>query len=89
MSHNFSDTVSALTKLDASGVLPGQTYEHPKTGGVYLVIAVGLNEPDLEPLVHYRDATDEYATVWTRTMAAFTGKALDGDTLVQRFVRVG
>jgi len=86
---SFKDVVEALAKLRDCGVLPGQTYKHYKMdGGVYLVVAVGLNEPDLEPLVHYRDAEDEYATVWTRALAAFTGKALVGETLVQRFERV-
>jgi len=85
---SFHDTVEALANLRDCGVLPGQTYQHYKTGGVYLVVAVGLNEADLEPLVHYRDATDEYATVWTRTVTVFLGKALDGETLVPRFVRV-
>lgn len=69
--------------------MPGQTYKHFKTGNVYIVTAVGLNEPDLEPLVHYRDAEDPYAIVWTRQLHVFTGKALDGETLVQRFVQVG
>jgi len=85
---SFSDTVEALARLRDCGVLPGQVYKHFK-GGEYVVVAVGLNEPDLEPLVHYRDASDEYATVWTRTIAVFTGKALNGETLVQRFVQIG
>ncbi len=85
---SFKDVVDALAQLDASGVAPGQTYKHHKTNGVYLVIAVGLNEPDLEPLVHYRDASDEYATVWSRTLSAFTGYVPSDDTLVRRFDRV-
>jgi hypothetical protein len=90
MSHDNDDTKdAALARIAASGILPGQTYQHYKTRDVYLVIAVGLYEPDLEPLVHYRIADDEYATVWTRQLHVFSGKALNGETLVQRFERVG
>jgi hypothetical protein len=90
MSHDGDDTKdAALARIAASGILPGQTYKHYKTGGLYLVIAVGLYEPDLEPLVHYRDADDEYGIVWTRQLHVFAGKALNGETLVQRFERVG
>ncbi len=88
-SHDNEVKQASLDKIRDSGVVPGQTYKHFKTGGVYLVTAVGLNESDLEPLVHYRDAEDPYAIVWTRQLHVFTGKALDGVTLVTRFERVG
>lgn len=85
--HDDEAKQAGLERLRASGVLPGQIYRHYK-GGEYTVIAVGLNEPDLEPLVHYRDAADPYATVWTRQLNMFTGRALVDDTFVTRFERI-
>jgi hypothetical protein len=79
---------AAIAQIAASGVSPGQRYRHYKTGNVYLVIAVGLSESDLEPLVHYRVADDEYAIIWTRHLHIFHGRALQGDVLVSRFTLV-
>lgn len=88
MSHGDDELKQAsLERLRAGGVLPGQTYKHFK-GGVYKVVAVGLNEPDLEPLVHYRDADDEYGIVWTRQLHVFTGRALVDGEFVTRFVQI-
>lgn len=87
MSHNDEAKQDSLNKLRASGVLPGQVYKHFK-GGEYTIVAVGLNEPDLEPLVHYRDANDEYAIVWTRQLHVFTGRALVDGEFVTRFVQI-
>jgi hypothetical protein len=78
----------ALKRIAASGILPGQRYRHYGTGDVYLVIAVGLFEVDLEPLVHYRSADDEYAIIWTRPLDVFGGQVPSGGALVQRFERV-
>ncbi len=88
MSHGDDELKQAsLEKLRASGVLPGQVYKH-YTDALYKVVAVGLNEPDLEPLVHYRDANDEYAVVWTRQLHVFTGRALVDGEFVTRFVQI-
>jgi hypothetical protein len=85
---NVDEAQVAMAHLRSSGIVPGQKYRHCETGTVYLVIAVGLYEPDLEPLIHYRDAADEYGIVWTRQLHVFDGmKPLDG-TLVKRFQRV-
>lgn len=83
----------ALKRIVDSGVLPGQRYKHFKTGTIYLVVAVGLFEADLEPLVHYRDADDEYGIVWTRHLGIFCGRSLQPGTppdavLVKRFTQV-
>lgn len=78
----------SLRRLRERDVLPGQRYQHYKTGDIYVVVAVGLFEADLEPLVHYRLAADEYGLVWTRHLDIFCGRALQGDVFVQRFVRV-
>jgi hypothetical protein len=78
----------SLRRITERGVLPGQKYKHYNTNDVYVVVAVGLNEPDLEPLVHYRIAADEYATIWTRHLDIFCGRARQGDVFVSRYERV-
>ena len=88
MSHDDLVKDIALVRIRESGVLPGQRYRHYKTGGIYLVVAVGLFEADLEPLVHYRLADDEYAIVWTRYLGVFGGQALQDGALVRRYERV-
>jgi len=75
--------------LRASGVEPGQRYRHYTTGNVYLVVAVGLFEPDLTPLVHYRLAADEYGVVWTRHLSEFCKQiGIDELGAIYRFLRV-
>lgn len=86
--HDDTTKDASVARIAASGVLPGQRYRHYKTQNVYLVIAVGLFEADLEPMVHYRDAEDECALVWTRHLDAFCGQATQNDTLVPRFKRI-
>jgi hypothetical protein len=86
--HDDTAKDASIARIAASGVLPGQRYRHYKTQNVYLVIAVSLFEADLEPMVHYRDAEDEYALVWTRHLDVFCGQAAQNDTLVPRFKRV-
>ena len=78
----------SLERLRTSGVLPGQIYKHFKTGSLYKIVAIGLNEPDLEPLVHYRAADDEYGIVWTRNLHVFMGRALVDSEFVTRFVQI-
>ena len=80
----------ALKRIADSGVAPGQRYRHFKSGTIYLVVAVGLFEADLEPLVHYRIDDDEYGVVWTRHLGVFCGRSLQTGTqpnavLVKRF----
>lgn len=68
---------AALTRINESGVFPGQKYRHWSTEDVYVVVAVGLFEPNLEPMVHYRIDSDPYAIVWTRELDVFCGFTLD------------
>jgi hypothetical protein len=89
MAHDDTTKETALAQIAASGVLSGQCWEHGKTGTVYLIVAVGLNEPDLEPLVHYRKADDAHAIVWTRQLHVFCGKVLDGAAFASRFTKCG
>lgn len=79
---------AALSRLAALDVFPGQHYQHYKTLALYTVIAVGLFETTLEPLVHYRALNEDYAVVWTRTLDAFCGKVVQDGALVRRFLRV-
>ena len=78
----------SIRRLTASGVLPGQRYQHYRTRAVYLVIAIGLFESDLEPLVHYRLAEDEYGIVWTRHLTIFCGQVAQSAALVPRYTLV-
>lgn len=79
---------ASLERLRASGVQPGQKFQHYATKTIYLVTAVGLYEPDVEPLVHYRDAADEHAIVWSRQLHVFCGQAIVEGAFVQRYVQV-
>lgn len=89
MKHDDATKDLALVALRASGIEPGQRYRHYKTSNVYLVVAVGLFEPNLTPLVHYRRADDEYGIVWTRDLSEFC-KQIGFDELgaIFRFTRV-
>jgi hypothetical protein len=88
MSHDAEAKQASLDRIHTSGVLPGQIYRHYKSGNTYTVVAVGLNESDLEPLVHYRAVDDPAAIVWTRLLHVFTGRVLDNGLFVTRFARV-
>lgn len=66
----MSPKEEALYQLDASDVRAGQRWKHNKTGGVYTIIATGLAEATLAPVVIYagRDGI-----VWVRALAVFLG----------------
>jgi hypothetical protein len=59
-----------LLALHASEVRPGQRWRHLKTNGAYTVIATGLDEATLTPVVIYAGGD---GVVWVRTLAAFLG----------------
>lgn len=46
-------------------------WKHVKTGGVYAVVGVAVEEATLRPVVLYRKAGDAYATIFTRPAAEF------------------
>jgi len=61
----------ALWMLDASEVRAGQTWRHVKTGNKYTIIATGLDEPTLTPVVIY---TGHDGVVWVRALQVFLGE---------------
>jgi hypothetical protein len=65
---------TALLYIAASGVLPGQTWRHVKTGGTYRVVAVAIEEATLVAVVVYK-GHDEI--MWTRPLHAFL-EVVDG-----------
>jgi len=68
-----------LSRADGVPVfpLPGEMYQHVKTGGRYMVICMASEESSETPVVVYRDV--EKGATWTRPACEF----LDG-----RFVRL-
>ena len=58
----------ALWMLDASEVRAGQMWQHVKTGNRYQVIATGLDEPTLTPVVIY---SGHDGVVWVRALSVF------------------
>jgi hypothetical protein len=65
----------ALWMLDASEVRAGQTWRHVKTGNRYTVVATGLDEATLAPVVIY---AGHDGVVWARTLEVFTGNTEEG-----------
>lgn len=72
---------AALRRIDEALVRARQTWQHVKTGCVYVIVAVGLDEPTLEPAVTY---VGHDGIVWTRALEVFLGRK-DGQP---RFVRL-
>lgn len=76
---------AALAAIDASDVRAGQTWVHSKTGHVYRVIAMGVAEATLSPVVVYagRDGV-----VWVRGLEAFLGSNDEGQARFTRALEV-
>jgi hypothetical protein len=70
----------ALFKLDACEVRPGQRWKHLKTGHMYMVVATGIQEATLEPVVIYAGPD---GVVWVRALEVFLG---DTDQGKPRFI---
>jgi hypothetical protein len=77
----------AQARLDRCGVKPGQIYRHYK-GGLYTVVAVGIKEDTLEPMVVYH--SNKKGTTSIRTLENWRmGVDVDAmGALVPRFQRV-
>jgi hypothetical protein len=60
----------ALYRLDACEVRAGQRWKHAKTGGVYTIVATGLAEATLSPVVIY---AGHDGIVWVRALDVFLG----------------
>lgn len=65
----------ALWMLDASEVRPGQTWRHGKSGNRYTVIATGVVEATLAPVVIYAGAD---GVVWVCALSVFLENTSDG-----------
>jgi len=61
----------ALQTIDASEVCPGQSWLHGKTGRRYTVIATGIDEATLAPVVIYAGPD---GIVWVRALSVFLGE---------------
>jgi hypothetical protein len=69
----------ALYRLDACEVRVNQRWKHTKTGGVYTIVATGLAEATLSPVVIY---AGHDGIVWVRALDVFIGNNDEGQ---QRF----
>lgn len=72
----------ALFQLDASEVRAGQRWKHTKTGSIYTIVATGLAEATLAPVVIY---AGHDGVVWVRALNVFLG---DNDEKKPRFLLV-
>ncbi len=61
--------------LDACEVRPGQRWKHTKTGGVYTIVATGLAEATLSPVVVY---AGHDGVVWVRALDVFLSNNDEG-----------
>ena|SRR3972149_6161533 len=71
----MSTKEQALWMLDASEVRAGQTWQHVKTGRRYMVIATGVDESTLAPVVVYAGPD---GVVWVRALEVFVGNTDEG-----------
>ena len=67
----MSTKEQALWMLEASEVRAGQTWQHAKTGRRYTVIATGVDEATLAPVVVYSGPD---GVVWVRALEIFVGE---------------
>ena len=88
MSADTGEIETALAAFDLQDIRVGQRYRHWKSGNIYSVVRLSLNEPDLTPLVSYCDIDNLLAVTWTRTLAAFCGYTAKNGMMVKRFERL-
>jgi hypothetical protein len=70
----------ALYRLHACEVRPDQRWKHGKTGEIYTIVATGLAEATLSPVVIYASPD---GIVWVRGLDVFIG---DNDEGKPRFL---
>jgi Protein of unknown function (DUF1653) len=70
----------ALYRLHACEIRAGQHWKHAGTGGIYSILATGLAEATLSPVVVY---VDRDGIVWVRAIDVFLG---DNDEGKPRFL---
>lgn len=71
----MSTKEDALFLLDASEVRAGQKWKHTHTDTVYTVVATGIAEVSLAPVVIY---TGQDRVVWVRALDVFLGNNKEG-----------
>jgi hypothetical protein len=76
----MSTKEQALWMLDASEVRAGQTWQHAKSGRRYTVIATGVDEATLAPVVIYAGSD---GVVWVRALEVFVGNTDEGKARFQ------
>lgn len=62
------DKSQALKIIEESPVKVGQIWRHVKTDHTYSILALGLDEPTLSPIVIY---TGDDGVVWSRLLSVF------------------
>lgn len=80
---NDEEKNKALRAIDESGVRAGQSWQHFR-GGRYSIIATGVNEATLTPVVVY---AGHDGVVWVRPLTSFLDK-VDAGSEVPRFKRI-
>ena len=65
----------ALYQLDASEVRAGQRWKHTKKGTIYTIIATGIAEATLTPVVMYAGPD---GVVWVRALDVFLANNDEG-----------
>ncbi len=71
MKRGAFDKTAALAKILLSPVRVGQTWQHTKTGGCYVIVALAIEEATLTPVVVYKGSNE---IVWTRPLDEFIGR---------------
>lgn len=69
------------------GLTLGSTWKHWKTGTLYQVVLLTLDEKTLAPLVHYQSLEHPEAMPWTREATVFLENVKSGLDWVARFRR--
>ena len=67
---------STLQTIETTRAQVGTWWRHAKTGGIYRVVELSIDEAWLIPLVTYK--APEVAYKWTRSLAVFLGQNDDG-----------
>lgn len=65
------DKATALENIRTAPVRAGQVWRHTKSGGRYFVMAVGLEEATMAPVVVY---SGHDGVVWTRRLSVFLSR---------------
>jgi len=81
----------ALAYLKAQEIERGLTrhsvWRHWKSGGVYRVVLLSVDEATMTPLVHYQSTEFPDASAWTRPATVFLENVKNGLDWVARFRR--